>query len=69
MSYTSDRPALEVSECIANGWRKSPYSDYAVPVCVTRTEKYYFVGVELPTEYPSPFVLGTKYPFYAVGPR
>lgn len=66
MTYTSNRPASDVSECIANGWRKSPSSGYTAPVSLTRKEKYYFVGVELHPTIPSPVVTGAEHSFFPV---
>jgi hypothetical protein len=64
--YTSNRPALDISECIAGGWRKAPRSGYEVPVSLTKSDEYYFVGVELHPTFPSLVVTGTEHPFYAV---
>lgn len=66
MTYTSNRSASDVSDCIAYGWRKSPHSGYSVPVSLTKFENYYFVGVELHPTFPSVVVSGAKHPFYAV---
>lgn len=66
MNYDSRRPALEVSECIAAGWRSSASSGYKLPVSVTKTEPFYFVGVELHPMFPSLVITGTQHPFYAV---
>jgi hypothetical protein len=66
MTYTSNRLASDVSECIASGWRKSPFSGYELPVSLIKTEEYYFVDVELHPTYPSPIVAGFKHPFYFV---
>lgn len=66
MNYSSSLAAAEVSECIAAGWRKSARSGAKVPVSLTKTEQYYFVGVELHPTFPSPVVTGTEHPFYAV---
>jgi hypothetical protein len=66
LNYTSNRSASEVSDCIANGWRKSPRSGYQAPVSLTKTDAYYFVGVELHPTYPSPVVTGSEHPFYPV---
>ncbi len=66
MTYTSNRPAADVAERIANGWRKSPRSGYEAPVSLTKTEEYYFVGVELHPTFPSLVVTGSKHPLYAV---
>jgi len=66
MTYTSERSARDVSECIAKGWRISPRSGYELPVSLTKFEEYYFVGVELHPTFPSPIVTGAKHPFHAV---
>jgi len=66
MTYISNKSALDVSECIASGWRKAPRSGYEAPVSLTKSEKYYFVGVELHPQFPSLFVTGTDHPFYPV---
>jgi hypothetical protein len=66
MTYTSNRPASDVSECIANGWRKSPHSGSEIPVSVTKSEEYYFVGVGLHSLQPNLAVTGTKHPQVAV---
>lgn len=60
MTYTSNRSAPEVSECIANGWRKVPSSGSEVPVSVTKSEDYYFVDVVLVRDFP------TFIPIYSV---
>jgi len=68
-NHISGHPAAEVSECIAAGWRKAPRSGVEAPVSLTKTEQYYFVGVELhPTfgRYGSPVVTGVDHPSYAV---
>lgn len=65
-TYTSSRPAAEVSACIAEGWRKSPRSGYELPVSLTRTEQHDFVGVELHPTFPSLVVTGSKHPFHPV---
>lgn len=65
-NYVSDRSAIEVSECIASGWRKSPFSGFEVPVSVTKFEQYYFVGVELHPTFQSLLITGAEHPFYAV---
>ena len=66
MTYTSDRSASEIAACIADGWSKSPRSGYEVPVSLTKTENYYFVGVELHPTFPSPVVTGAEHPFHPV---
>jgi hypothetical protein len=63
MTYSSDRPAHDVSECIAGGWRNAPRSGYGLPVSLTRTEDYFFVAVELHPTFPSVLVTGTRHPF------
>jgi hypothetical protein len=69
MTYISGRPAPEVAECIAEGWRKSPRSGYEAPVSLTRFDEYYFVGVEL-HPYFLPYgglaISGTGHPDYPV---
>lgn len=65
-TYTSNRAAPDVSECIASGWRISPRSGYQVPVSLTRSEDYYFVAVELPPTFNSPLVTGARHPLHAV---
>ncbi len=65
-NYNSARSATEVSECIAGGWRKVPRSGAAVPVSLTKTEQYCFVGVELHPTFPSPVVTGIDHALYAV---
>ena len=66
MTYTSQRPASEVANCIADGWRHAAHSGYPVPVSVTETPEYLFVGVELHPTFNSPVVTGLRHPFYAV---
>jgi hypothetical protein len=66
MDYISHRPAADVSECIAGGWRRAPRSGLEVPVSVTKSEEYYFVAVELTPPFLSPLITGLKHPFYAV---
>jgi len=67
MTYTSYKSALDVSECIAREWRIAPRSGNEAPVSLTKTENYYFVGVELyPIFFPSLVVTGTDHPFYPV---
>ena len=53
MTYTSNRSALEVSECIANGWRKVPSSGLELPVSLTKSEDYYLVDVVLVRDFPT----------------
>jgi hypothetical protein len=53
MTYTSEKPAALVSDCIANGWRKAPSSGIEVPVSLTRTDDYYFVDVVLVRDFPT----------------
>jgi hypothetical protein len=66
MTYTSTRPASEVSACTADGWRTAPSSGFPLPVSVTRTDEGDFVGVELHPTFPSPVVTGVEHPLYAV---
>lgn len=65
-NYNSSHSAIEVSECIAAGWRKSAFSGVEVPVSITRTEQCFFVGVGLHPTFPSLVITGTEHPFYAV---
>ncbi len=53
MTYTSTRSALEVSECIADGWRRVPSSGLELPVSRTRSEDHYFVDVVLVQDFPT----------------
>ena len=53
LSYTSQRPAALVSECIANGWRKVPDSKAELPVTLTQTSDYYLVDVVLARDFPT----------------
>jgi len=64
--YTSERPAEDVANCIADGWRHSPWSGYPAPVSVTEQDAYYFVGVELHPTEPAPLATGIHHPTYAV---
>ena len=64
--YTSEREAEDVAECIADGWRHSPWSGWQAPVSVTQTDAYYFVGVELHPIQPAPVISGTRHPTYPV---
>lgn len=66
LNYASSRSAADVSECIANGWRKSARSGDEVPVSLTKSEQYYFVGVERHPPFPSSVVTGRKHSFHAV---
>lgn len=53
LTYTSHRPAREVSDCIAKGWRKVPSSGMEVPVTLTLEKDYYFVDVVLVRDFPT----------------
>jgi len=53
MNYSSPRPASEVSQCIAAGWRKVPGSGWELPVSVTKPGDYYFVDVVLVRDFPT----------------
>ena len=66
MTYSSGKPAREVSECIAGGWRQSAHSGLQAPVSLTRMAEYYFVAVELHPMFPSPLVTGSRHPFHPV---
>lgn len=58
--------AESVSACIAAGWSSSPRSGFKLPVSRTKTDGYYFIGVELhPTAF-SPLVTGMDHALYAV---
>lgn len=65
VTYNSNRPASVVSNCIAEGWKKSPTSGYMLPVSLTKFEQYYFVGVELHNWFGPP-PTGTKHSTYPV---
>lgn len=64
VTYNSNRPASVVSKCIAEGWKKSPASGSMLPVSLTKSEQYYFVGVDLHSWFSLP--TGTKHPTYPV---
>lgn len=66
LHYASDRPALDVAECIAAGWKKAPKSGYELPVSLEKKDEYYFVGVELRSWF-GPLPTGAKhsYPIWA----
>ncbi len=53
MTYTSDRSALEVSQCIADGWRRVPSSGWELPVSLTKSEDHFFVDVVLVQDFPT----------------
>jgi hypothetical protein len=53
MTYTSQKPAAVVSDCIASGWRKVPSSGLEVPVSLAKTDDYYFVDVVLVRDFPT----------------
>jgi hypothetical protein len=53
VTYTSPKPAVMVSDCIASGWRKVPSSGVEVPVSVTKADDYYFVDVVLVRDFPT----------------
>ena len=53
LSYTSQKPAALVSECIAKGWRKVPDSKAELPVTLTQTAGYYYVEVVLVQDFPT----------------
>lgn len=58
--------AESVSSCIAAGWSHSARSGLKLPVSRTKTDEYYFVGVELhPTAF-SLVVTGMDHALYAV---
>lgn len=65
VTYESTRPASVVSKCIAEGWKKSPESGHMLPISLTKSEQYYFVGVELGGGWYS-LPSGTKHPSYPV---
>jgi len=53
MTYTSQRPAQDVADCIAKGWRKVPDSRIEPPVTLTKEEDFYFVDVVLVRDFPT----------------
>lgn len=53
MTYTSHKSAQEVSDCIAEGWRKVSSSGIELPVTLTREKDYYFVAVVLVRDFPT----------------
>ena len=65
LHYASNRPALDVAECIAAGWKKAPKSGYELPVSLETKGEHYFVGVELRNWY-GPLPTGTKHSTYPV---
>ena len=52
-TYTSQKSAEMVSDCIANGWRKAPSSGVELPVSLTHESEYYFVDVVLVRDFPT----------------
>lgn len=52
-TYTSQKPAGAVSECIADGWRSVPDSKAKLPVTLTKTSDYYFIDVVLVRDFPT----------------
>jgi hypothetical protein len=66
MSYASLRPAPEVANCIAEGWRHAPRSGFVAPVSVANRADYIFVAVELPLPFNSPLLMGLSHPAQAV---
>ncbi len=53
MTYRSNRSALEVSQCIADGWRRVPGSGWELPVSLTKSDDYYSVDVVLVQDFPT----------------
>lgn len=53
VSYTSQKPAVEVSHCIADGWRDVSGSGTKMPVTLTKSRDYYFVDVVMVRDFPS----------------
>jgi hypothetical protein len=53
MTYSSQKSAAVVSDCIASGWRKVPSSGVDVPVSLTKSNEYYFVDVVLVRDFPT----------------
>ena len=53
ITYTSQKSAGTVSDCIANGWRKVPSSGVEMPVSLTRESEYYFIDVVLVRDFPT----------------
>ncbi len=53
MTYTSQKPAAAVSECIASGWKGVAASGVEVPVSRTKKNDYYFVDVVLVRDFPT----------------
>jgi hypothetical protein len=65
LHYASNRPAIDVAECIVAGWKKAPRSGYELPVSLEKKDESYFVGVELRNCF-SPLPTGTKHGTYPV---
>lgn len=53
VTYTSQKPAVEVSQCIANGWRDVSGSGVKMPVTLTKSRDYYFIDVVMVRDFPS----------------
>ena len=53
MTYTSQKPAEAISNCIASGWRMVPSSGVELPVSLTKTEDSYVVDVVLVRDIPT----------------
>lgn len=53
MTYTSSRSALDVSGCIAGGWRTVSSSGHEMPVSLSSAEDYYFVDAILVRDFPT----------------
>ncbi len=53
MTYTSQKPAAVVSDCIASGWRNAPSSGVEVPVSLIKMDDYYVVDVVLVRDFPT----------------
>jgi len=53
VSYTSQKSAAEVSDCIAKGWREVSGSGVKMPVTLTKSRDYYFVDVVLVRDFPT----------------
>jgi hypothetical protein len=53
LTYTSQRQAADVSECIAAGWRGVASSGVEIPVSLTKENDYYYIDVVPVRDFPT----------------